>query len=50
MLDSVRIDGEEGKPGGLRTVGSGFVRKRWSVRRMSSEDLPTAASPVEFDG
>ena len=29
-----------------RTVGSGLARKRWSVRRMRREDLPTAASPV----
>lgn len=32
--------------GGTPTVGSGFARKRWSVRRTSSEDLPTAASPA----
>ena len=31
---------------GVRTVGSGFVMKRWSVRRTSRDDLPTAASPV----
>lgn len=32
----------------MRTVGSGFARKRWSVSRMRREDLPTAASPVSY--
>lgn len=34
------------KGDGYRTVGSGFAKKRWSVKRTRSDDLPTAASPV----
>ena len=32
---------------GRPTVGSGFARNLWSVRRVSKDDLPTAASPVQ---
>ena len=42
--------GSHGEVGGYwleeRTVGSGFARNRWSVKRTSREDFPTAASPV----